>query len=382
MDLSDYRRQIDEIDGQLIPLFTKRMQVAGQVADYKAAHGLTTLHPGREQQVLERVSAAAGEAFAPYARMLYAAMFEASRAYQNQRMAGGNAPDQAGEYTPEPLPQPDCVAVCGVQGAYAQQAAGALFPQAAPLYAASFEEVFLAVEQGRADIGVVPIENSLHGTVEGIYDLLAAHPLSIVRAIRMPIRHALLAPPGAGLEGIRQVYSHPQALGQCSAWFKAHPGVQAVACTNTAAAALKIAQIGHSDAAAIASPACAGLYGLAVLSQDIQNMPHNYTRFIALSRRRIQTPDADKISLRLTLQHQPGALSAVLSRFASLGLNLTRLESRPIPGANFEFYFYLDVQASLQDARVRGLMNAQALGAREVVLLGHYREETPCASAD
>lgn len=377
MDLEALRKEITAIDDALVPLFCRRMAAAGQVAAYKQAHGMPVLDAAREEKVLARVADLAGKPFAPYARTLYGTMLDVSKAYQRAQMPEDTPLTEAigAAYAAAPaFPRQGVIACQGVEGAYGQQAAQRLFERQEIIYCRTFEAVFQAVEHGLCQFGVLPIENSTFGSVGSVYDLMRRHRFHIVRSVRLPIKHGLLTRPGVKLSQVREVFSHEQAIGQCGGFLAAHPEIKVTACENTAVAAKRVAESGRSDAAAIASAECAQLYGLDVLAQDIQNSDNNQTRFLCIARELAIYEGADRISIMLGAQHQPGALHRVLARFAALNLNITKLESRPAPEGDFTCLFYLDVEASVDAPETISLLKALAEEDPQFVFLGSYQE--------
>ena len=349
MELKDYRAKIDEIDAQIAHLFAERMQAAEAIADYKAQNHLPIYHPAREREVLLSASQAA----APYsreARVVFGAMMDVSRSRQAARLAGESpltqAISRAVAETPATFPQNATVACQGIEGAYSHQAANRLFALPQILFFQRFDGVFQAVEKGLCRYGVLPIENSSAGSVTEVYDLMKGRDFSIVRGTRLHIVHALLTR-GAKLGQIREVISHEQAVRQCAPFLKAHPEIRVTLCANTAVAAQTVANSGRDDLAAIASPACAELYGLTALPDSIQASDNNHTRFIVISKKPEIYPGANRISLMLTLPHVAGSLYRMIARFSALEMNLLKIESRPIPGRDFEFMFYLDLEGSV-----------------------------------
>ena len=242
------------------------------------------------------------------------------------------------------------------------------------MYVRNFSGVFQAVEQGLCEYGILPIENSTSGSVNAIYDLMRSNKFYIVRSLSMPIRHHLLAKQGAKLEDIKEIISHEQGILQCREFLNRHPGIKITIHDNTAMAAKMVAESSRKDIAAIASSNCSSVYGLADLAGDIQNSAANRTRFICISRNLRLFPGADRISLMLSTSHRPGALYSLISKFASIGVNLTKLESRPIPGREFEFMFYFDLEASPRSPEVIKLLDSLASGPDTFVFLGGYRE--------
>jgi len=224
------------------------------------------------------------------------------------------------------------------------------------LYFRHFEGVFQAVQNGLCRYGILPIENSSYGSVTKVYDLMKKYDFHIAKSLKMLISHALLAKPETRMETITEIVSHEQAIGQCSEFLREHKDIKITVCENTAMAAQMVANSDRTDLAAISSKNCADLYGLTVLNSSIQNSEINYTRFICISKELEIYPGADKISLMLTLPHCPGSLYTTIAKFAALGLNLTKLESRPIPGKDFEFMFYFDFEASIYSEEVIRLL--------------------------
>lgn len=378
MDLNDYRRQIDEIDTQLLALFAQRMEVAAGIAAYKKEHGLPVLDSSRERQKLLDIAAKSPDAVKEYAVSLYSLLFELSRGYQNRVL--GVSSDlteqiaQAIESTSKLFPESAAVACQGVEGAYSQLACDRLFRLPNIFYFSSFDAVFSAIEKGLCQYGVIPLENSTAGSVNAVYDLMMRHHFHIVRSMRLKVDHNLLANPGAQLSGIREIFSHPQAIAQCAAFLQSLSGVKVTPCENTAAAAQRVAQSGRMDAAALSSRSCAELYGLTCLAASVQDQGNNFTRFICISRELEIYPGADRTSLMVVLPHRPGSLYKVLSRFYALGINLNKLESRPMPERSFEFMFYFDLDTPVYSPQFQQLMGELPGLCEEFSYLGSYSE--------
>lgn len=348
MDIKDCRAQIDEIDAQMTELFARRMRVASDIAQYKRENKLPVSDPARERALLKKAGDSVPPPLRDYVQGWYRTLFEMSRAYQ-RRLSAGESPLQkkiraALMDTPALFPQRARVACQGVEGAFSQQACGKLFKEPEILFFNDFEGVFAAVDKGLCRYGVLPLENSTAGSVNRIYDLMAKYDFSIVRATRAKVDHCLLVNPGAALADIREVVSHEQALAQCADFLKSLGGVRVTPCENTAAAARMVFESGRRDLAALCSRACAGLYGLDCLQSGVQDSANNYTRFICISKKLEIYPGADKTSVMMVLPHRPGSLYGALGRFYALGVNLIKLESRPIPGSDFEFMFYFDLE--------------------------------------
>jgi len=378
MDLNDYRKQIDDIDRQLLALFGQRMEVAAAIAAYKKEHGLPVLDGKREREKLLDVAAKTPDDLKDYAVSLYSLLFELSRSHQT-RMLGTNTAlteqiARAIENTPKLFPGSAAVACQGVEGAYSQLACDRLFKLPNVFYFSNFEAVFSAIEKGLCQYGVIPVENSTAGSVNAVYDLMMRHDFRIVRSLRLKVDHNLLANPGAKLSDIREICSHEQAIAQCSAFLQKHPEITVVRCENTAAAAKRVAQSGRKDVAALSSRSCAELYGLTCLASNIQDQGNNFTRFICISKNLEIYPGADRTSLMMVLPHRPGSLYKVLSRFYALGINLNKLESRPMPERNFEFMFYFDLETSVYTPQFQQLMAELPSLCEEFSYLGSYSE--------
>lgn len=379
MELNEIRENIDRIDDELVELFTRRMDCAREVAASKQRHATPIRDLTRERAILGRLTAKAGETYAPYVKALYAHIFDLSRSYQSA-LTERHSPleleiAQAIESTNgKRLPERALVACQGVEGSYAQQACNRLFPYPDILYFDSFDGVFSAVEKGMCRYGILPVENSTAGSVTQVYDLMEKHHFYIAGAQRLRIDHRLMRRDGASQTPIREIVSHEQALRQCSRYLAAHPEIKTTVMTNTAVAAEFVANSERDDLAVIASRACADLYGLAIVEGDICNSPNNYTRFICISRQMEVYPRANKLSVMLNLAHEPGSLDAVVSRLAIAGINLLKLESRPIPGREFEFRFFFDMSASVRDPDVVRLLGELEAHCDRFVFLGCYEE--------
>lgn len=358
--LKDVRKEIDVIDDELVSLFVRRQRILGEVAAAKRASGGPIADPARERAILYRVTTEVPPEFENGARLFFSTLFSISKARQREILKGvaplTEALAESAERLKGGFPNRAYVACCGTEGSYAQQATTRLFKTPSIVYFNSFESVFEAVEKKLCPYGVLPIENSAAGSVTAVYDLMRRHRFHIVRALRLKVDHVLLAPRGVRLEDVREIHSHPHALAQCGRFLKSLPAARAVPSSNTAVAAKAVAESGRQDVAVIASRACAELYGLNVLAEGIQDVPFNYTRFICIARDLEVYPDANKISLMMTLPHRPGSLHSIIAKFAAIDVNLTKLESRPLPGLDFEFSFVFDFEASPGSLAVRSLL--------------------------
>ena len=368
MTLEEIRCEIDGIDAQLLPLFLRRMECAGQVAAAKREAGLPVLNEERERQILDGAAKGAGE-YGAEASIFFSTLMTLSRGAQSRLLGAGGELREAVRNAFPSLPRADTAACLGQSGSFSHEALRYLCPQAAPLFCGDFPSVFEAVAVGKARVGVLPIENSSAGSVGEVYDLMLSYRFSILGALGLPVRHCL-ASSEADLAAVRTVYSHPQALRQCSEFLAAH-GWQILPCSSTSGAAEAATAPGT---AAVCSRRAARERGLHILAEEIQNVSGNRTRFLAVGKKMALTPDADKISVCFALPHRAGTLTGVLTRFAAAGLNLTKIESRPIPGKTFEYDFYLDFAGSVRDAGTLDLLCALHDELPRFTFLGNYRE--------
>lgn len=377
MELSEIRAKIDAVDDQLLTLFLERMELSEAVAAYKNEHKLPILNKTREREILAKVMEKAGDK-ERYAYHLYSTLFELARSRQAELIS---APTKVAERVraalasnSEVFPQTGMVACQGVEGANSQVACDRLLPRGNIVYVKSFGAVVSAVESGLCKFGVLPIENSSNGSVRAVYQLLQEHDLSVVRSTRLCIRHELLALPGTRLEDITEIYSHEQAIGQCSKFLGSLKDVKVVPCGNTAAAAKLVAESGNPHAAAISSHPCAALYGLECVNGSIQDSDNNYTRFICVTKDPVIYAGANKISLIIALDNKPGALYEVLSKLAALDIDMTKLESCPVAGSDFEFVFFLELEASVKDPSVLAMLEEMERSCAQFHFLGGYAE--------
>ena len=304
-------------------------------------------------------------------------LFELSKARQAELNAGASRIraliEQAIAAPEEAFPRTGVIACQGIEGSNSQAAADKLFPRGNIVYVKSFEAAFNAVESGLCQFAVLPIENSTNGSVRAVYNLLQKKRFSIVRGTSLCIRHELMAKPGTKTADITEIFSHEQALGQCGRYLSALSGkVKITPCANTALAAKMVAESADSGAAAICSHACAELYGLETLSDDIQDSDNNYTRFICVTKKPAIYAGANRISLILACQNKPGALNEILSKLAAHGVNMSKLESCPVTGGNFEFEFFMELDASVREPGVLPLLEELERISESFLFLGNY----------
>lgn len=378
MDMEKLRNEIDEIDDSLVKLFEKRMQSTAQLAKYKKEHSVPVSDRTREREIIYRMSGKVAPELAGYTKSLYNTLFDLSKSYQNSLISPesklASEIKKSLEGSEKLFPERAVVACQGTEGAYSQFACDRMFKYPEIMYVNSFDSVFEAVGRGLCRYGILPLENSTAGSVTAVYELMQKHKFYIVGSIKLCISHSLLAAPGVRLDGVKEIFSHEQALNQCSKFLSELKDVKVTVCANTAEAAKSVADSGRSDCAAICSGDCAELYGLSEITSGISNTENNYTRFICISKELEIYPGASCTSLMVRLPHKPGSLYSVISRFAALGVNLTKLESRPVPGSDFEFMFYFDVDASVYSPELAELITQLENELPGLVYLGSYNE--------
>ena len=377
MELNEIRTRIDAVDDQLLQLFLERMGLAEEVAAYKNEHHLPIMNKQREREILAKVMKKSGDK-ERYAYHLFSTLFELARSRQAELLTAPTKVEAQVKASlaagGEIFPQTGLVACQGVEGANSQVACDKLLPRGNIVYVKTFDAVVSAVESGLCKFGVLPIENSSNGSVRKVYELLQTHNLSIVRSTRLCIRHELLTLPGVKMEDITEIYSHEQAIGQCSKFLNSLNGVRVIPCANPAVAAKMVAESGSRHAAAISSHPCAELYGLECLNDRIQDSDNNYTRFICVTKDPAIYAGANRISLVIAFENRPGALYDILSKLAALDINLTKLESCPVAGSDFEFIFFLELDASVRDASVLAMLEEMERSCAQFQFLGNYAE--------
>ena len=380
MNLDDLRKDIDKVDKELIKLFEKRMDVATKIAEYKKKNDMNVLDAQRQRQKLADIcEQTEDDDMKRYLRTLYSVIFELSCSKQNKLLKKDTdlikRINKAIEKTDRMFPQAALVACQGVEGAYSQHACEKLFESPNIMYMNTFEGVFNAIDKGLCRYGMLPLENSTAGSVNAIYDLMQKYDAYIVRSVRVKIDHNLLVKKGTKLKEIKEIYSHEQAINQCAEYIKKLGNkVKVTICENTAMAAKFVAESDRKDVAALSSRACAELYGLECLAGSVQDKGNNYTRFICISKKLEIYPGSDKTSIMMILPHKPGALYKVLSRFYAVGINLEKLESRPLPDRDFEFMFYFDLNTSIYSEQYAQIINELDELCEEYKYLGSYLE--------
>ncbi len=374
-DLQELRKQIDQIDQEMVRLFEARMDVCRQVAEYKIANGKKVLDRSRELEKLDTLGGMAHNDFNRHGiRELFQQIMAMSRKLQYQLLEKEGVSGSLPFTRIDHIDRKHCrVVYQGVEGAYQHQAALEYFGKDVNVFHMdTWKECMEAIKEGMADYAVLPIENSSAGEVNDIYDLLEEYENYIVGEQIIKIQHALLGVPGTKLEDIRTVFSHPQALMQCAGYLSRHPQWKQISLSNTAVAAEKAAQDGDKSQAAIAGEITAKLYGLEILEMPVNDCRFNSTRFIIVTNRKMYEKDARKVSICFELPHVSGSLYNILSHIIYNDLNMCKIESRPIPERNWEYHFFVDFEGNLDDGAVKNAIRGIAEEAVNFKILGNY----------
>lgn len=375
-DLKDIRIELDEIDAQILALYERRLDLAEDVAVFKAANHKAVFDKVREEEKLAALGAMASDDFSRQGILeLFEQIMSSSRKKQYRYMASRGLMEKLDFVRKDHFDFSDIrVVYQGVEGAYSQEAMQTFFPQiSGSFHVETWREAMEAIKEGKADYAVLPIENSSAGVVAENYDLLMEYDVAIIGEQIIKIDHALLGIKGSTLSDISCVYSHPQALMQCASYLKReHPEFETISVKNTAMAALKMKEDDKKNQAAIAGVRNAGIYDLEILEEAIQDNKENETRFIIVSREKKYLATADQISICFELPNEKGSLYHILSHFIFNGLNMSRIESRPLPGRNWEYRFFIDFAGNLGEEAVLNALyglKEETLGLR---ILGNY----------
>ncbi len=375
MDLKDLRKQIDEIDSSLVELYEKRMEVSSAIADYKIANGKKVYDRERE---LEKIKTVKGLTHSDFNSIgveeLFSQIMSMSRKLQYQKLSEQGASLRL-PFIPIDSLMGSAKRVCyqGAEGAYSEEATIRFFGKDVnSFHVDSFRDAFGALEDGSADYAVLPIENSTAGIVSEVYDLLTEYENYIVGEQIIDIKHCLLGVPGAKLSDITTVYSHPQSLMQSARFLAEHSDIKQISMKNNAFAARKVSDDKDKTQAAIASRRAAEVYGLEIIQEAINQAESNSTRFIVVTNQKVFLKGAGKISLCLEIPHEAGSLYHIMSHFIYNGLNMTKIESRPIEDRNWEYRFFIDFDGNLEDSAVKNALRGLREEAKMMKILGNY----------
>ena len=375
MDLLELRGQLDQIDEKIVQLYEERMEICSQVADYKIETGKKVLDKAREEEKLNKVRSLAHSEFNAHGvQELFEQIMAMSRKLQYNKLSEQGAHGKLPFIGVDKLDTEQArVVFQGAEGAYSQIAMMRYFGENINCFHVdSFRDARCAIEEGSADYAVLPIENSTAGIVNEIYDLLAEYENYIVGEQIIKIEHCLLGLPGTELAQIRTVFSHPQSLMQSARYLSVHDGWKQISMQNNAFAARKVSEDGDHSQAAIASEQAAKIYGLDILERGVNQSDTNSTRFIIVTNQKIFLKDAKKVSLCLEVPHESGSLYHILSHFIYNNLNMTKIESRPIEGRNWEYRFFIDFEGNLADGAVKNALRGLREEAQNMRILGNY----------
>lgn len=375
MDLQEIRKKLDKIDGEIVRLFEERMKLCADVAQFKIQTGKAVYDPQREKEKIEAVTAMAeGEFMKQAVGELFLQMMTLSRRYQYRLMQNGQTALDFGFQKVRDIEKKGVrVVYQGLEGAYSHAAVLQYFGEGADMFhVRRFEDAAKAVYEGEADYAVLPIENSSAGAVTDNYDLLLKYENYIVAEVFVPVCHCLLGTEDAELSDIRTVFAHPQALMQSADYLNARRDWKQVSVENNAVAAKQVRDENDRTQAAVASAEAAKIYGLKILAEGINYSQNNTTRFLILSRKPVYRETADRVSICFELPHESGTLYNMLNHLAFSHLNMQMIESRPIPGRNWEYRFFVDIEGNLDDPDMINALRSVAGEANRMRILGNY----------
>lgn len=369
MELKDLRSEINNIDDEILKLFEKRMRIAEDVAAYKIENGLEVFQSDREKEIIKKVREKSAPGLQNGAEVMFNTIMDISKSMQYRRFfaADGEIDFKLLNYSAIKK-----IACPGTNGSYSETAAKQISPNAGLKFYNTFDEVFDSVIKGDCDFGILPIQNSTAGSVTQTYELMKRYNFYIVGGTRVKVDHCLAVRPGVREDQIERVLSHEQGLMQCSEFLKSH-GFKTEEFSNTALAA-EFVKSSDLSLAAVCSEECAEEMGLDVLYKNIGNASENYTRFILISNDIFIAPGADVVSVTLSLEHSRSALYRLLTKFSVSGLNLVRLENKPIGTKDFDVVFYLDFEGSVNSREVRSLLSELSSELSYFKFLGNFKE--------
>lgn len=370
MDLQELRNEINGIDEQILELFAKRMEICLDVARWKAENGLPVFQTDREKAIIERVKEESPDWLESSAEVLFTTIMDISKSHQYQQLIPEK--ELTGFRDLAQAPDDPVIACPGTSGSFSHIAATKLFPKSSHLFFEDFEDVFRSVVSEKSDFGIMPIQNSTAGSVHQAYELLKKYNCHIAASVKVRVSHCLAVKPETEMSQVKKVFSHEQALAQCSEYIK-RAGLSPQSYANTALAA-EFIKSGSEPYAAICSEECANRLGLKIIDSSITNADDNYTRFILLSRQPYTSDGANIISVSLSLPHIRSALYRLLTKFSVAGLNFVRIESRPIASKDFDVVFYMDFEGSISNPAVSKLISELESELSYFRFLGNYKE--------
>ena len=381
-DLSEIRESINEVDQSLAQLFEKRMELVALVAEYKIENDIPILNSEREKQVIDRaLESLRDKSLSREMEIFFNELMAISREYQSRYIdekfvAQTRGSDEAWGISALASRETKKLKIGfqGVEGSFSEEALLNYFGKETMTSSFRFfEDVFMAIDRGDVDYGILPVENSSTGSVNEVYDLLRKYGCHINGEIVLKVKQNLLGVKGASMEDIKEVYSHSQGFQQSAEFFKEHPSWKLIPYHNTALGAKLVSEAGDISRAAVASEKAAAIYGLDILKENLNFNSKNYTRFVIVGKDLELDESSDKISVVLTVRHKAGSLCDVLRLFSQEGLNLLKIESRPIMDKSWEYFFHLDFEGNLQDPHVSRIMDQIRSRTTYFKILGNYR---------
>lgn len=374
-ELEILRQKINETDEMLVKLFIERMVLAAKVGEYKSEKNMKIYDPVREKDIIERFANGVKIDF----DIKYIEQFLENLMFLSRRLQKDIISRKQEVSEIKNLDTNIAIGYQGVPGCYSYQVGLEYFgEEIETLSCHSFRDVFEALAKGKIQYGVLPIENSTSGSINDVYDLLREYEFYIVGEKCLRVEHNLLAVEGAEISDIREVYSHLQGLIQCSTFLSQYPKWKQIPYFDTAGSAEYVAKEGLKSKACIAGKKAASAYGLSVISRDIQDNRNNSTRFVIISKEKLDIKNADKISIVFSVPHRPGTLYGILRHFAEGNCNLMKIESRPLEDKAWEYFFYVDFNGNVNEEGIKGILADVEKECSYLRLLGNYRSEVGC----
>ena len=373
--LEELRVQLDEVDGEIVRLYEKRMGICEEVGEYKVGSGRKVFDRQRETNKLADVASKVSTEFNKKGiQELYQQLMSMSRKLQYRKLVEAGALGRLPFIEIQAVDRENVrVVFQGTEGAYSQAAMHSYFGDGCnSFHVRTFRDAMEAIEEGAADYAVLPIENSTAGAVNEVYDLLVEFENYIVGETLLPVTHTLSGLPGTKLSDIERVYSKAEALMQTTRFLDEYPDWQQISVANTAVAARKVLEDRDKKQAAVCSSYAAEVYGLEILAEDINNVSGNCTRFIVVTNQKVFSKDADKISISFEVPHESGSLYHLLSHFIYNDLNMTKIESRPVEGRNWEYRFFIDFEGNLAEPAGKNAIRGLREESRNLRILGNY----------
>jgi chorismate mutase/prephenate dehydratase len=372
MDLEKLREQIDKIDRELVRLFEERTNIVSKVADYKRKNGISVLDQKREDDLIEKnVSYLKDPSLSMDMERFFRALMEISRDYQSRKISIDSVPNSKDIS----FDKNSIIGYQGVEGSYSYEALKKYFGDTVQTRnLESFEKVFMALNSGEINYGVLPIDNSSTGEIKDTYDLIRGYGAYIIGEVELKVSHNLLGVKGAKISDIKKVYSHSQGFQQCDKFLKGHPDWQLIPYQNTAVSAKYVSESKSKSKAAIASMLAKELYDLELLADEINSSSNNFTRFIIIGKELVESVEFDKVSVVFSSIHKAGALYSIIKDFAENNINMLSIKSRPISEKPWEYFFYVDFEGNFKDENIKKALSNIKNKSNYFKILGNYKK--------